>query len=114
MASPWQQAEKLVESNVRWLKEQTKNAVPTQPQKDLETMTSAWTSDVLDNIGLPAWVFIYSPTSSSQLYEWAGNVGPTGLDRASIGFAKLQTIKSNGGLVFLGAWINKKFEKSKQ
>jgi hypothetical protein len=107
MATPWEQAEDFVESKLKWFKAQTKNAVPTRPLEVLEEIAGTWTGPVLDVFDLPAWVFIYSPASTNQLYEWAGNIGPTDLGRAAVGFAKLHTVKANGGMVFLGTWIDK-------
>ncbi len=107
MATPWEQAENFVESKVKWFKAQTKNAVPTRPLEILEKIAGAWTSEPLDILDVPAWVFIYSPTSANQLYEWAGNIGPTDLGRAAVGFAKRHTFKANGGMVFLGVTIDK-------
>jgi hypothetical protein len=107
MATPWEQAENFVESKVNWFKSQTKNAVPTRPLEILEKIAGAWTSEPLDILDVPAWVFIYSPASANQLFEWAGNIGPTDLGRAAVGFAKLHRVKANGGMVFLGAMIDK-------
>ena len=106
MATPWEQAENFVESKMKWFKSQTKNAVPTRPLEILEKIAGAWTSEPLDSLDVPAWVFIHSPTSANQLYEWAGNIGPTDLGRAAVAFAKLHTVKANGGIVFLGMVID--------
>lgn len=109
MATPWEQAEDFVAANWKKFKEQTRHAVPTRPQDCLDSITQGWTGgDMLDRIGVPAWVFIYSPSSVSKLFEWAGNVGPIDLGRGAIGFAKIVSVKSNGGMLFLGAWSNKR------
>lgn len=107
MATPWEQAENFVESKVKWFKSQTKNGVPTRPLEVLDTIAGGWTGPVLDTLDVPAWVFIYSPSSANQLFEWAGNIGQPDLARGVMGLTKLQTVKTNGGIVFLGAMIDK-------
>jgi hypothetical protein len=107
MATPWEQAENFVESKVNWFKSQTKNAIATRPLGVLEKIAGGWTGPVLDILDVPAWVFIYSPSSANQLFEWAGNIGPTDLARGVMGLTKLQTVKTKGGIVFLGAMIER-------
>ena len=109
--TPWEQAENFVESHWKKFKERTRNAEPTRPKDCLHDITNGWVgNDMLDRIGVPAWVFIYSPNSVNQLFEWAGNIGPADLGRGLMGFTKLTTVKSNGGMLFVGAWRNGRLE----
>lgn len=111
MATPWEQAEDFVASNWKKFKQQTRNAEPTRPQDRLDSITQGWVGgEMLDRIGVPAWVFIYSPTSVNKLFEWAGNVGAADLGRGVLGYTKLVTVKSNSGMLFLGAWKNRRLE----
>jgi hypothetical protein len=104
MATPWAQAQDFVRTNWRKIKMTSKGQVPTRPLDVLNKVAQAWTSDnFLQRMPVPAWVFLYSPTGNG-LYEWVGNRGDIGLGRSMIGFAKLNTIKTAGGMVFLGAW----------
>ena len=104
MATPWEQAQVFVESHWMRFKSQSRRAVPTRPLDALDSIARGWVgAELLDRLNVPAWVFMYLP-SGNGLYEWAGNVGDTDLGRGVLGFAKLLTMKSSGGMLFLGAW----------
>ncbi len=108
MATPWEQAQKFTKSKTNWFKSQTKEAVPTRPLSVLEKITYEWTTAGLEMQNQPSWVFIYSPSSVNQLYEWASNIGEDVATRRIFGIAKLQTVKNHGGIVFFGSWVGGK------
>lgn len=108
MATPWEQATEFVDTRYPLLRRLTRNARPTRPLDVLDVITTCWMNDVLDRIGCPAWVFIYK--HGGGLYEWADNIAPADVGRGCMGYTKLLSVKSYGGMVFLAAWRDRRLE----
>lgn len=100
MTTPWEQAQDFARSNWRPLKNLTRGRRPTRPLDVLDTFVNAMKETGLARCPCPAWVFMYLP-KGSVMDELADNVAPAQSGRGLLDLTKLQSVKNDGGMVFL-------------